>query len=133
MECVHKRNGPLGVSLEGVQPGADHPRSNRKNPDSLSGMHMETMNRYKYLDRQEWSRVLFYTDLVVMAVFVVSLVLLVVNAYVAGFRLEAADYAASHRALWNVAIATGFMVACLAWIFFRFFKHQYEALRRTPL
>lgn len=94
---------------------------------------METMNQYRYLDRQEWGRVLFYTDLIVMAVFVVSVVLLVVNAYVAGMRLEAGEYGMSHRALWNVAIATGFMVASLAWIFFRFFKHQYDALRRAPL
>lgn len=95
-------------------------------------MHMETTSGYKYLDRQDWGRVLFYTDLVVMAVFVVSLVLLVVNAYTAGFRVQSADYAASHQALWNVAIATGFMVGSLAWIFFRFFKHQYAALRRVP-
>jgi hypothetical protein len=96
-------------------------------------MHMETRREgFRYIDRNEWGRMLFYADLVVMAVFVVSLVLLVVNAYIAGMHLQAGAYRPSHRALWNVAIATGFVTGSLAWIFFRFFKHQYEALKRTP-
>lgn len=96
-------------------------------------MHVETRREgLRYIDRSEWGRVLFYTDLVVMAVFVVSLVLLVVNAYVAGMHVQTEALRASHRALWNVAIATGFVTGSLAWIFFRFFKHQYDALRRRP-
>jgi hypothetical protein len=85
---------------------------------------------YRYIDRRDWARVLFYTDLVVIAICVVSIVLLVTNAYYAGYWLQTADYTAGHAALWKVTIATGFLVGSLAWIFFRFFKNQYVVMQR---
>lgn len=94
-------------------------------------MHMQ-MDRYRAVDQQEWAKVLFYTDLVVMAIFVVSLVLLVVNSYFAGYELQFTRYAASHDMMWNVAIATAFLTGSMAWIFFRFFKNQYLAMKKTP-
>lgn len=89
-----------------------------------------TREAYRYIDRQEWNRVLFYTDLLVIAVFMVSLVLLVVNAYHAGYQLQFSEYADSHTSLWRVAVATGFMVGSLSWIFFRFFRNQYVAMQK---
>ena len=91
---------------------------------------MSRTEGYRYIDRREWSRWLFYTDLVVIAVFMVSLILLVVNAYYAGYALQFTDYADSNTAMWKVAVATGFLVGSLAWIFFRFFKNQYLAMQR---
>lgn len=85
---------------------------------------------YRYIDRRDWARILFYTDLVVIAICVVSIVLLVINAYSAGYALQTAAYAESHAALWKVSIATGFLVGSLAWIFFRFFKNQYVVMQR---
>lgn len=84
----------------------------------------------RYIDRREWSRILFYTDLVVIAVFAVALVMLVVNAYMAGYQLQAGEYVASNATLWKVAVSTAFLVGSMAWIFFRFFKNQYLAMKR---
>lgn len=94
-------------------------------------MHMD-VDRYRHVDRKQWSKVLFYTDLVVIAIFAVSLVLLVVNSYAAGYQLRFSEYAASNHSLWKVAIATSFLVGSLAWIFFRFFKNQYLAMQKAP-
>lgn len=91
---------------------------------------MKNSEGYSYIDRRDWARVLFYTDLIVIAVFMVSLILLVVNAYHAGYALQFTKYADSHTALWKVTVATGFMVGSMAWIFFRFFKNQYLAMKR---
>ena len=90
------------------------------------------LERYRAVDRKQWAKVLFYTDLIVMAVFVVSLVLLVVNSYFAGYELQFTRYAASHDMMWNVAVSTAFLTGSLSWIFFRFFKNQYLAMKKTP-
>lgn len=84
----------------------------------------------RYIDRREWSRFLFYTDLIVITIMVISTVLLVVNAYTAGYQLQMEQYAASHNTLWKVAASTAFLVGSMAWVFFRFFKNQYLAMKR---
>lgn len=88
------------------------------------------VERYRHIDRRQWNKVLFYTDLIVIAIFAVSMILLVVNAYHAGFELQFSRYATSHDALWKVSVATAFLVGSLAWIFFRFFKAQYAVMQR---
>ncbi len=90
------------------------------------------LEQFRAVDQRQWAKFLFYTDLIVMAIFVVSLVLLVVNSYFAGYELQFTRYAASHDMMWNVAVATAFLSVSLSWIFFRFFRNQYLAMKKTP-
>lgn len=82
------------------------------------------------MDRASWKRYLFYTDLAVIAVFAVSLILLVRHAFLAGQEFETGDFDAHNRLMWMVVADTAFLVASLGWIFYRFFRNQYLVLTR---
>lgn len=82
------------------------------------------------LGRANWRRNIFYIDLVVLGVFVVALILLVRHTFVAGQFYERGAFDSSTTALWLVVGDTAFLVAALAWIFYRFFRNQYLVLTR---
>ncbi|HVL48339.1 MAG TPA: hypothetical protein VM889_07275 [Candidatus Thermoplasmatota archaeon] len=83
-------------------------------------MHMVTSR----FDRRDTKKILLYVDLAVILVFAVSLVLLVKDAYAAGFYEASAAGERLGQSLWFMARETAFLVASLAWIFFRFFKDK---------
>jgi hypothetical protein len=81
------------------------------------------------IDPRKWKKLLFYIDLVVIGIFIISLVFLVEDAYMAGHyfssdKLECTIY------LWHMIRDTAFLVASLAWIFYRFFRNEYLLSRR---
>ncbi len=82
------------------------------------------------IDRATWRKYLFYLDLVVFAIFAISLVLVVRHTYHAGMQVEAGSLANSTRILWQVAADTAFLVGSLSWIVYRFFRNQYIVLTR---
>lgn len=82
-----------------------------------------------HYERRDVKRFLLYVDLVVVAIFVTALVLLVKDAYAAGFYEATASGENLGQNLWYMARETAFLVASLAWIFFRFFKDKITELQ----
>ncbi|MGB0653175.1 MAG: hypothetical protein ACPGQL_08225 [Thermoplasmatota archaeon] len=82
------------------------------------------------VDRATWRRYLFYIDLAVIAIFALSLVLLVRHTFAAGQFYERDEFTIATRSLWLVVGDTAFLVGSLGWIFYRFFRNQYLVLTR---
>lgn len=82
------------------------------------------------VDRATWRRYQFYLDLVVFAVFSISLVLLVRHAYLAGHHHGAGRPEDTAGVLWLVAGDVAFLVGALSWIVYRFFRNAYLVLTR---
>jgi hypothetical protein len=82
------------------------------------------------VDRQTWRKYLFYIDLIVVAIFAISLSLLVRHTFLAGQWYERGEFGLSTDVMWLVTIDTAFMVGSLMWILFRFFRNQYLVLTR---
>ena len=74
-------------------------------------------------EKRDFKKIFLYLDILVMAIFAVSLVVLVRDAYVAGFyEQRVADlYSLNFWAMLRDAV---FVVGRLAWMFFRYFRTQ---------
>jgi hypothetical protein len=91
-------------------------------------MHMN--DTFTTIDRQAWRKYLFYIDIVVWAIFAAAVAYVIGNIYLVGFY-QGADQPSQHEANWWKAL-TGvtFMMGALSWVFFRFWKNGFLALRR---
>lgn len=75
------------------------------------------------LEKRDFKKIFLYLDLLVLAIFAVSLVVLIRDAYVAGFyEQRAADLYSDN--FWAMLRDAVFVVGSLAWIGFRYFKVQ---------
>jgi len=90
-------------------------------------MDMEAAQR---IDRATWKRYLFYLDLCIIAVFAVSLILLVRHSFLGGQWYERGELQQTTDLLWMIVADAAFLVASLAWIFYRFFRNQYLVMTR---
>lgn len=84
---------------------------------------------YRAVDRRSWNKTLFYVDLLVIAIFGLSLVFLVVHSYAAGWAFAQEEYVRNNEMLWKMVTDAAFLVGSVAWIFARFFRNQYLATR----
>jgi hypothetical protein len=82
------------------------------------------------IDRAAWRRYLFYIDLAVIAVFVVSLVVAIRHAFMAGQWYANDEIEIAGQNLWLLVGDTVFVTGSLCWIFYRFFKNQYLVVTR---
>ncbi len=82
------------------------------------------------IDRQTWRKYLFYVDLLVIAIFAISLALLVRHTFVAGQWYERGEFGISIDTMWLVVVDSAFLVGALSWIVYRFFRNQYLVLTR---
>lgn len=82
------------------------------------------------VDRATWRRYLFYIDLAVIAVFIVSLVVSIRHAFLAGQWYAAGEIDIAGQNLWLLVGDTVFVTGSLSWIFYRFFKNQYLVVTR---
>lgn len=73
------------------------------------------------LEKREFKKIFLYLDLLVVAIFAVSLVMLTRDAYVAGFYEQRVSdlYSINFWAMLRDAV---FVVGSLAWLFFRYFR-----------
>jgi hypothetical protein len=73
------------------------------------------------LEKRDFKKIFLYLDILVIAIFAVSLVLLVRDAYVAGFYEQRVMdlYSVNFWAMLRDAV---FVVASLSWIFYRYFR-----------
>lgn len=75
------------------------------------------------LEKREFKRIFLYLDLIVMAVFAVSLVMLVRDSYVTGFYEQRAEGLFATN-FWSMLRDGVFVVASLAWILSRYVRAQ---------
>jgi hypothetical protein len=87
-------------------------------------------DRLNQIERKTWRRWLFYIDIIVMAIFVISIIFLAEDAYYAGFYYGGGKTSVSQQHLWYVVRDTAFITAALAWLFYRFFRNQFLILKR---
>jgi len=81
------------------------------------------------VDRREWRKYLFYIDVIIWAVFAAATAYVIGNVYLAGFELGD-DRANNDGNWWRVMTGFAFMMGALSWVFFRFWKNGFLALKR---
>lgn len=82
------------------------------------------------IDRQAWRKYLFYVDVLVWGIFALAVAYVVGNIYLVGFYEGANAFSTHEAAWWKAFVGLSFMVGSLAWVFFRFWKNSFMALRR---
>ncbi len=75
-------------------------------------------------ERKDMKRALLYLDFAVVVVFTIALVILVKNAYAAGFFEAVGSAGEQDGRFWAMMRDTAVVTASLAWIMFRFFKDK---------
>ncbi len=78
-------------------------------------------------EKKEFKRMFLYVDVLVLGVFAIALIMLVRDAYVAGYW-ESRDLAHHSQQYWYMMRDVVFLVASLGWIFVRYFKDKLVAL-----
>ena len=71
----------------------------------------------------------FYVDILVLGVFCLSLVMLVRDAYAAGFTDSFVVQRSVNAAYWNMMRDAAFLVGSLSWFFYRYFKNSVKVLQ----
>ena len=79
-------------------------------------------------ERRDLAKAFLGLDLLVTALFAVALMLLVRDAYLAGFY-QARDANLYGQAFWAMIRDAVFLVGTLAWIFFRHFRGELQLLK----
>ncbi|MDD5503220.1 MAG: hypothetical protein PHH26_07140 [Candidatus Thermoplasmatota archaeon] len=73
--------------------------------------------------REKWNKVLFYVDLGVLAVLIVSAVYMVIDAFYAGYYYGIYNYNTYGVFLWKMGRNAAFVIGSMAWIFYRLFTN----------
>ncbi len=90
-------------------------------------MHMDDTFQ---VDRQQWKKYLFYVDVVVWAIFAAAAAYVIGNIYLVGFYEGANELAAHESSWWKAITGVAFMTGALSWVFFRFWKNGFIAIKR---
>jgi hypothetical protein len=80
----------------------------------------------KQISTRIWRKWLFYLDLLIIAIFVISLVSLVQDAYLAGVYSGRGSNTLQDLQFWYMIRDVAFVACSIAWIFYRFFKCQFD-------
>lgn len=88
------------------------------------------MQELQRIERESWRRYLFYVDLGMCMVLIISLVLMGRHAFAGGYEYALGQFHLSTAALWNVVADTVFAVLSLSWLLYRLFYNQYLVLTR---
>lgn len=89
-----------------------------------------TMDEQFQIDRRRWKKYLFYVDAVVWAILAAAVAYVIGNVYLAGLALGTNGAANNDGNWWRVLTGFSFMMGALAWVFFRFWKNGFLALKR---
>lgn len=79
--------------------------------------------------KSDIKRMFFYVDVVVLGIFALSLIVLVRDAYAAGFLDSYAVQATSNPHFWNMMRDAAFVIGALSWFFYRYFKNSIKVLQ----
>ena len=82
--------------------------------------------KWEKRDVKKW---FFYVDIVVIGIFCLSLVMLVRDAYFAGWFDSYVIQETTNVNYWYMMRDAAFMVGSLSWIFYRYFKNSVKVLQ----
>jgi hypothetical protein len=82
--------------------------------------------KYEKRQMKKW---FFYIDILVVGVFALSIVLLVRDAYAAGFLDSYVKQETANVAYWLMLRDAAFLVGSLSWFFYRYFKNSVKVLQ----
>lgn len=82
--------------------------------------------KYEKRQMKKW---FFYVDIIVVGIFALSLVLLVRDAYAAGFVDSYVIQTEVNGAYWLMLRDAAFCVGSLSWFFYRYFKNSVKVLQ----
>lgn len=88
------------------------------------------MVEFASIDKATWRKYLFYIDVLVWGIFATAIAYVVGNIYLVGFYEGANQLGTHETSWWRAFIGLSFFVGALAWVFFRFWKNGFLALRR---
>lgn len=88
------------------------------------------MDEFRHVDKHAWKKYLFYIDVVVWGIFAIAVSYLVTNIYLVGFFEGTSDLTMYHNSWWRAFLGLAFAMGSLAWVFFRFWKNGFLAVRR---
>lgn len=88
------------------------------------------MSDHALLDKTSWRKYLFYVDMVIWGILAVATAYVVGNIYLVGFYEGANDLVTHEAAWWRSFVGLAFLVGSLAWVFLRFWKNGFIALKR---
>lgn len=74
-------------------------------------------------EKRDFKKIFLYLDVLVVGIFAVSLVVLIRDAYVAGFYEQRVADLYSYN-FWAMLRDAVFVVGSLSWIFYRYFRSQ---------
>lgn len=79
-------------------------------------------------EKRQIKKWFFYVDLLVVGVFALSLVLLVRDAYAAGFLDQFVVQEVANPHYWLMLRDAAFLVGSLSWFFYRYFKNSVKVM-----
>ena len=88
-----------------------------------------TEARKQKIDKETWSKISFYVDIIVFAIIAICIYLLIQNSFYAGNKLDAGGFVLS-QAWFNIAGIVAFLAICLTWVFIRLFRFRGQIERR---
>lgn len=89
------------------------------------------MDEYRHIDKMAWRKYLFYVDLIAWGIFAIAVWYTVTNIYFAGMHRAGDQMVLYEESWWRAFTGLAFLVASLAWVFFRFWKHSWRSLQRS--
>ena len=72
---------------------------------------------------REWTRWLFYVDIIIIVIFAIATIYLARDAFWAGYSWD--DQRISSDFLWHMSRDVAFQTATIIWILFRLFRCQF--------
>lgn len=80
-------------------------------------------------EKGEFKKWFLYLDVLVIGIFALSLILLVRDAYAAGFLDSYQVQTTANVHYWNMLRDAAFIVGALSWFFYRYFKNSIKVLQ----
>lgn len=80
-------------------------------------------------EKREIKKWFFYVDILVIGIFALSLILLVRDAYAAGWVDSYVIQDQVNGAYWRMMRDAAFLVGSLSWFFYRYFKNSVKVLQ----
>lgn len=90
-------------------------------------MHMDDLFQ---VDRQRWKKYLFYVDVAVWAILAAAAAYVIGNIYLVGFYQGTNALGEHESSWWRALTGLAFLMGALSWVFFRFWKNGFLAVKR---
>ena len=84
-------------------------------------------SKKQQIDREAWSKISFYIDIIVFAIIAICIYLLVQHSYYAGMYMGEIR---ETQELFLIAFIVAVLAICLTWVFVRIYRYRGELEKR---